>query len=498
MEPAAVTSTASSSSTASTSPPSNVPVRHGAEWHRHYARKLVVSDTLVLLWVFTVAHIAWGVLDDSHGGAHAPFETQQILASAGLLVVWLAALTFAGTRETVVLGAGPDEYKRIVTATLMWFAVTAFAAFMINWAVPRSYVGITVVFGLALLLLSRWSWRQWLVYKRQRGLMSSRTLVVGTRDTVEYLTATVGQTSHFGYRLIGACVPHDGSTDPVGGVPIVGSLDDVAAVVERGGVDAVLVTSTDSLHPGMVRELGWKLEPYSVQMIVAPSLVDIAGPRVRVRPVAGLPLLHVEEPSYRGTSRWPKALFDRLGSLGLILIGSPILIAAAIAVKLTSDGPVFFLQERVGRNGQHFKMIKFRSMVTDAEDRLAELQADSGNEVMFKMRDDPRVTKVGKLLRRTSIDELPQLFNVLKGDMSLVGPRPPLVAEADDYGATARRRLLVRPGITGLWQISGRSNLDWEETVRLDLYYVENWSLVGDLLILWKTVRAVTSSEGAF
>ncbi len=260
----------------------------------------------------------------------------------------------------------------------------------------------------------------------------------------------------------------------------------------------MIITSSDATHPEMVRRLGWDLEGYDIEIIVAPSLANIAGPRVHIRPVAGLPLLHVEQPSYRGAQRWAKDLLDRVGGLGLLLLFSPALVALAIAIKLTSPGRVFFVQERVGRDGDTFGMIKFRSMVEGADTMLADLQPDTSNVVMFKMRDDPRVTRVGRFLRRYSLDELPQLLNVVKGDMSLVGPRPPLVSEVSGYAAEARRRLLVRPGMTGPWQISGRSDLDWEETMRLDLYYVENWSLVGDMLILWKTFRAVVSSAGAY
>jgi len=231
---------------------------------------------------------------------------------------------------------------------------------------------------------------------------------------------------------------------------------------------------------------------------VAPSLANVAGPRVHIRPVAGLPLLHVEEPAYRGGNRWAKSIFDRVGAVALIIAASPILLITAIAIKLTSRGPVFFRQERAGLRGNNFDMIKFRSMVVGAENMATELESDSGNQVLFKMRNDPRVTKVGKFIRRASIDELPQLFNVVKGDMSLVGPRPLLPAWLAEYPEPTRRRLLVRPGITGLWQISGRSNLDWEESIRLDLYYVENWSLVGDLVILWHTFRAVITSDGAY
>ncbi|MGB9012646.1 MAG: sugar transferase, partial [Aeromicrobium sp.] len=266
----------------------------------------------------------------------------------------------------------------------------------------------------------------------------------------------------------------------------------------REDVDAIIVTASDTTHPDMVRHLGWDLEEHDVQIIVAPSLANIAGPRVHVRPVAGLPLLHVEQPAYRGAARWIKIVFDLVGSAVLLIGFSPVFLVAAVWIKLTTRGPVFYRQERIGHEGRTFAMIKFRSMVVGADAMLEQLEADTGNEVLFKMRDDPRVTRVGRLLRRTSIDELPQLINVIKGDMSLVGPRPPLASEVSGYATEVHRRLLVRPGMTGPWQVSGRSNLGWEESVRLDLYYVENWSIVGDVLILWKTLRAVVSSEGAY
>jgi exopolysaccharide biosynthesis polyprenyl glycosylphosphotransferase len=249
--------------------------------------------------------------------------------------------------------------------------------------------------------------------------------------------------------------------------------------------------------------LSWELEDTDAELILAPALTNIAGPRIHTQPVAGLPLIHVDRPTYRGANRILKKSFDLVGSVILVLLFSPVLLAVAAAIKLTSSGPVFFRQDRVGINGETFRMIKFRSMVVDAESRLAALKAqaqaqDAGNTVLFKIKNDPRVTGVGKFIRRFSIDELPQLFNVVTGEMSLVGPRPPLRSEVDLYGDDALRRLLVKPGMTGLWQVSGRSDLTWDDSVRLDVYYVENWSITGDLAILWRTARAVFGSSGAY
>ncbi|WP_216822892.1 sugar transferase [Aeromicrobium sp. A1-2] len=470
--------------------------RRGADWERHYGRILVLSDLVILVWVFATAHVVWAASIAEVG--FEAFTPELVGASVGMAMLWHVVLTLAGTRDTRVFGAGPEEYKRVFSSTLVVFAVIAFCGYMAEFKVPRMYVLVLLPFGLTLLALSRWSWRQWLLVRRQRGQMTYAAIVIGSTAAVENIAAVIGRNAVFGYRLTGACITTPDPPRQVAGVPVLGGVDGLTQTVLASGANALIVTSSDAMHPDMVRRLGWDLEGYDIEIIVAPSLANIAGPRVHIRPVAGLPLLHVEQPSYRGAQRWAKGLFDRVGGLALVLAFSPVLVVLAVAIKLTSAGKVFFVQERVGQDGQTFGMIKFRSMVEGADAMLADLEPDTGNIVMFKMRDDPRVTRVGRFLRRYSLDELPQLFNVLKGDMSLVGPRPPLVSEVSGYAAEARRRLLVRPGMTGLWQISGRSELDWEDTVRLDLYYVENWSLVGDMLILWKTFRAVVSSAGAY
>jgi exopolysaccharide biosynthesis polyprenyl glycosylphosphotransferase len=469
----------------------------GVEWQRRYGRILVISDFIVLLWVFLTAHLVWAAQPDWDNPGD-PYATRWLAASAVTLALWHLVLTLAGTRDPRVLGAGPDEYKRVVNSTVVLFSFLAFIGYVVTISPPRTYVIVALPFGLILLALSRWSWRQWLLVQRQAGKMTHRAIVVGNRESVEHLAAVFGRNEAFGYRLVGACLTGSDSAESVAGLPTLGKVDALKAAAMSARADALIITSSDATHPDMVRRLGWDLEGHDIEMIVAPSLANIAGPRVHVRPVAGLPLLHVEKPAYRGASRWAKGTLDRLGALALLLVSSPVFAVVAIAIKVTSRGPVYFVQERVGRDGKTFGMIKFRTMVNGADQMLDELTPDRGNAVMFKMRDDPRVTSVGKYLRRFSLDELPQLINVIKGDMSLVGPRPPLVSEVSVYAADARRRLLVRPGITGPWQISGRSDLNWEETMRLDLYYVENWSIVGDLLILWKTLRAVIRSTGAY
>jgi exopolysaccharide biosynthesis polyprenyl glycosylphosphotransferase len=248
-----------------------------------------------------------------------------------------------------------------------------------------------------------------------------------------------------------------------------------------------------------LRDLAWKLEKTGTDLCVAPALLDVAGPRTTIRPTAGLPLLHLDHPELSGARRLIKSAFDRSFAaiaLGLLL---PLLAALALVIRLSDRGPALFQQVRVGKDGRQFVVYKFRTMVVDAEGLQAQLLAMNDSDgVLFKMRHDPRITPLGRWLRHRSLDELPQLINVLKGDMSLVGPRPALPAEASAYADHVRRRLAVRPGITGLWQVNGRSDLSWEEAVRLDVSYVENWSFVLDLQILWKTWAAVAHGHGAY
>jgi exopolysaccharide biosynthesis polyprenyl glycosylphosphotransferase len=322
-------------------------------------------------------------------------------------------------------------------------------------------------------------------------------LVVGGREEVNALAAELDREPYAGLKVVGACMPPG---DAVGStVPVVGSLTSVPEAVGRLGVDTVAVTASRGLTSGVLKRLGWDLEGAGVDLVVAPALTDVAGPRVHVRPVSGLQLLYVEQPEFTGPTRVMKEAFDRVTAALILAVISPLLLVIALAVKLTSHGPVIFRQVRVGRDGGVFTVYKFRTMVVDAERRLGELwHRNEANEVLFKLRDDPRVTRVGRVLRRFSLDELPQLVNVLMGTMSMVGPRPALPTEAERYGRTTSRRLLVKPGITGLWQVSGRSDLSWEDSVRLDLYYVENWSFAGDIQILWKTLSAVVMRRGAY
>jgi exopolysaccharide biosynthesis polyprenyl glycosylphosphotransferase len=349
--------------------------------------------------------------------------------------------------------------------------------------------------------VQRYARRQVLHRQRISGRHRETTLVVGHRSGVAALHRQIAANRYQGLDVIGCCLPasqayHRGT---FGGLPVLGSLDEVIDVVHQYEVDVVAVLPSPELEGPALRRLGWDLEETAADLLLAPAVTEVAGPRVAIRPFAGLPLLHVERPELTGTRRAVKALFDiGVALLGLLLL-SPVLLVISAAIGLTSRGPVFYKQYRVGRDGKTFGMLKFRSMVVDADRRLVELQASSdGNGVLFKMRNDPRVTPVGRILRRYSLDELPQLINVVLGQMSLVGPRPPLPQETERYGFDMRRRFLVKPGMTGLWQISGRSDLSWDDSVRIDVRYVENWSFWMDLFILWKTIGAVRGGSGAY
>jgi exopolysaccharide biosynthesis polyprenyl glycosylphosphotransferase len=379
-------------------------------------------------------------------------------------------------------------------------AIVCFAAYVAKIEVSRFAVGVALPGATLLTLIGRFCARKVLHRARSRGLALNRMLVVGNLNDVVELVTAVRREPHAGLLPVGVCLTRRSGRMDVPGppIPVLGGLGDVLSAVNRLDADMVAVCSSRGVSADGMRRLAWELEGTGVDLVVAPALTNIAGPRVHVRPVAGLPLLHVEEPVFRGAGQLAKSTFDRVAALLLLVLLSPLLLGAALLIKLSSPGAVFFRQERIGYKGDPFRVWKFRTMYADAEARLAELlEHNETDGLLFKIQDDPRITPVGKWLRRFSIDELPQLFNVLVGEMSLVGPRP-LPTKAEDYEGDVRRRLLVRPGITGLWQVSGRSDLPWEDAVRMDLYYVDNWSLIFDFEILWRTVFAVFRASGAY
>lgn len=475
-----------------------------APWARHYARRLALTDTLIVLMAVGVAELLWYTINIAATwgwAAWTPTATRHTIATLALTAGWLFVLTSYGTRDARIIGQGALEYKRVLESSLMLFGTFAILAVAFRLDLGRSFVLTAFPVAAVSLVLSRWAWRQWLVSKRRAGTYTASALLVGSRESVLHLTERLSQMPAAGYKPALICVPNARRGETIHGIEVAGSLTDVEAVLDRGHIDCVIVTSSDELPAKEVRRLGWSLEASGTELIVAPALTDIAGPRMHTRPVAGLPLIHVESPVYGGRKVWTKVAIDKTAAALALLVLSPVLLTISLVVAFTSPGPVIFRQQRVGLGGETFTMYKFRSMRVDAEAHLATLAAqnrDAGNDVLFKMKDDPRLTRPGAFLRRYSLDELPQLFNVINGTMSLVGPRPPLDAETKAYEKHNFRRFLVRPGITGLWQVSGRSDLSWEDSVRLDLYYVENWSVLNDLILLGRTARAVVRGSGAY
>jgi exopolysaccharide biosynthesis polyprenyl glycosylphosphotransferase len=470
------------------------PAGSGRRWQRRYAAAVTFSDLVIIMVGLAGAIIA--DIGDSAEGFRAHVVSGVI---AGLLILVSLILNRAWDERT--LGVGSEELKRLYHA----FATAAIVLGLTGLAFQVESVRIWVFAVIPLTgfacFVSHYGLRKTLHRQRRQNRYMQSVLAVGNHEAVVELIRRTRRDCHFGWVVTGVCTPSGEGPDgahAIEGVPVVGDLDSVGSAVRSSGYEVVAVGPTPGWGAGRLHRLAWQLEDTHTEIAVDPGLMEIAGPRLHITPVDGLPLLRLTQPRFDGMSRLVKNMIDRVGAAVLLVLLAPLLVLIAIAVR-SDGGPALFFQERVGLGGKPFRMIKFRSMSVDAEAQLSALDlANEAGGPMFKMRHDPRVTKVGAIIRRYSMDELPQLFNVLTGSMSLVGPRPPLPREVATYSAAAQRRLLVRPGMTGLWQVSGRSNLTWDETVRLDLRYVENWSIALDAMIVWKTFGAVVRSTGAY
>jgi exopolysaccharide biosynthesis polyprenyl glycosylphosphotransferase len=420
---------------------------------------------------------------------------------AAAAILCLLPLSRAWSRQ--VLGEGAEEFRRLGRALLTAGVIVALAGLLFGALDVQPWVFVAVPLVGLIALLQRYVLRRVLHHARNNnGTCMLPVMAAGAPDTVRELIQRTRSETHVGWRVEAVCTAGgagEAGTGEVGGIAVAGTLEQVADMVRRGGYRVVAVTGDPYWTPRRLQQLAWDLEGTGAELVVAPVLMEVAGPRLNVSGVLGMPLLRVSAPAFTGGRRLMKEIFDRsAAALGIALI-SPLLLLIAVLIKLDDRGPVFYRQRRVGREGRSFLMMKFRTMVVNADAIRGELlAANEGSGPLFKLRSDPRVTRIGMVLRRYSLDELPQLFNVLGGTMSLVGPRPPLPEETAAYQPDVRRRLLVKPGITGLWQVSGRSDLSWAESVRLDLRYVEDWSLALDMVILWKTARAVVGGRGAY
>jgi exopolysaccharide biosynthesis polyprenyl glycosylphosphotransferase len=421
--------------------------------------------------------------------------------SVMLGLLWPLTVALAGGYDARFVGIGSDEFRRVLTAGVSLTAAIGLAAYATRVDLARGYVVIALPLVTLLDLVARYALRKRLHRLRRKGYCMRTVIAVGHAPVVADLAAKFRRDSYHGLCVVAACLA--GPPSPIGseiaGLPVAGGLEGIAAAVRRFGADTVAVLACPEMSGTALRSLAWELEKTGTDLCVAPALLDVAGPRTTIRPVAGLPLLHVDHPEFTGARRVIKSSFDRVVAAAALLLLTPVFLAIAAAIKLSDGGAALFRQTRVGRDGRVFRLYKFRTMVPDAELLRARLAARNEHDgPLFKIRNDPRITTLGRWLRRWSFDELPQLINVLRGEMSLVGPRPALPDEAARYADHVRRRLAVKPGLTGLWQVNGRADLPWDESVRLDLRYVENWSFALDLQIMWKTCAAVIRGSGAY
>jgi exopolysaccharide biosynthesis polyprenyl glycosylphosphotransferase len=457
------------------------------DWKITLRRNIAIVDMLVLLLsVFLTLSIRFPEIWNDE---LTNYELRSISLAFLVLVSWLYFLWFNGSRETKILGFGADEYKRLINATLLSFTSVALVSYIFKLEISRLYVISVFPFGLFVLFVVRRILRIRLLRARNQGRFLSRVLLLhsGEVDPVEQRLA---RTQHSGFNIVHKIVTAENLKFEV---------KEVVSSALTNGCDKIMVGQSAVISAAELRKLGWALEAINIDIIVAPAITEIAGPRLKVSNVEGLPLLHLEKPTFSGTSRVTKRVLDlTLSAVGLIVI-SPFLLIVAIAIKSFDRGPVLYTQKRIGQNNKEFNVYKFRTMYPGSHEKRAQIMAETNKDPrLAKDPQDPRITKPGLFLRRWSIDEIPQVINVVKGEMSLVGPRPPLAEEVNQYEKSETRRLLVKPGLTGLWQVSGRSELDWEDAVRLDLYYVENWSLTLDILIIIRTAAAVWRGEGAY
>ncbi|WP_394289175.1 sugar transferase [Microbacterium sp.] len=467
------------------------------QWERRFRMRLRASDTAVvaLSCAFATA-VSLGTV--------APTGIDTIPVSAGAIAaatatLWFAALVLFNTRSTSVVGMGAAEYARVAHATGLAFGMLAILFVVFEWEGIRTQLFTALPLGTVALIASRWGWRRWLVAQRADGGYASRTVVVGSRDDVEYAIRALGPAGQLGYLVVGTAILED--ADDAADAESVRTRNE-EAVLRAASVhesDTIVVASQPAGDPSYIKRLAWALEGTAAELVISSRLADVAGPRMTLRPVEGMPLIHVKIPSFEGAAYYVKRALDIAASAAALLVFAPVAAIIAVAIKLDDGGPVFFRQARVGRDGREFAMLKFRTMRVDAETELAALlAANEGAGPLFKLKRDPRVTRVGQRLRTFSLDEVPQFWNVLRGDMSVVGPRPPLPAEVTAYDGTVLRRLYIKPGITGPWQVGGRSDLTWEESVRLDLRYVENWTVMTDLVLMWRTLKVMVTPEGAY
>lgn len=471
------------------------PARRLARWEHSYLRNVVAMDLSVAIIAGLFGYLV------RFDNPDAQMRLRYLGFVACLPLVWLSIQALNRTYERRFLYVGSDETRRVLRSGIMLVAGVSFVSYALKQDFSRGYMLGAFPILIAGTALGRYGLRKGLHRRRVAGDCMDRTIVVGHTGPIADMLQRLRRQHHHGLDVVAACLPPGVNPDgklAATDLPIAQARDIVDAVA-RYRATMVVVLACPEMDGNELRRLSWRLESTGAQLLVAPALVDVTGPRTSVRLAAGLPLLHMEPPEFTGFRWFVKSALDRSAAgLGLLLL-APLLVFIAVMIRLEDHEKAIFRQKRVGRHGKEFVILKFRTMHVDAEKTLAALTEQNEHDgVLFKMKSDPRITRVGKHLRRYSLDELLQLINVFRGEMSLVGPRPPLSSEVSAYEPDLRRRLVVPPGLTGLWQVSGRSDLSWEESMYLDLHYVENWTPALDLMILLKTARAVVQARGAY
>jgi exopolysaccharide biosynthesis polyprenyl glycosylphosphotransferase len=463
---------------------------------RGWTARLVAADALAVAAAIALVLMARFGLGPT-GLADAPY----LALSAALVPAWLVTMTLAGSYDSHYIAAGAEQYRRVLNGGVWLLAAVAFLSYALKAEVSRVFVLVSIPLATVLTIGARWVLRKALHHRFAHEWSAHRVIAIGSPAEIADLVTHVHRAFHAGFRIVAALTPNEpeppslpGDIEWAGG-----DLTELVPWASHCGADTLAVAGSHVLARGDLRRLSWELEGTDMNLVVVPGLTDLAGPRITMRPIDGLPLLHIEKPQFTGAKRVVKGSIDRITAAILLVLLLPLMACVAIAVALSSKGPVIFRQRRVGQNGRQFGLLKFRTMLVDAEEvrgSIEHLNEHAG--ILFKIRRDPRLTPVGRFLRRYSFDELPQMVNVLRGQMSLVGPRPPLPSEVERYGTDVHRRLLVKPGLTGMWQVNGRSDLSWEESVRLDLYYVDHWSVGLDMVLLGKTLLTVLRGRGAY
>jgi exopolysaccharide biosynthesis polyprenyl glycosylphosphotransferase len=469
------------------------PARPEPSGPRRLGAKLVLGATDLAVVVLTLV-VAYALRSGDEGPDLDGARAQHLLLGLVSLPIWLGAFSHRRLYNSRFIVRRLDEWRRIAGGTCTTVFAMAAIGYVLQLDVSRAWLLYTIIVGVPLLAIEREVARMVFARLRCSGRMLRNVVIVGSNDEARELADMFANDPTLGYRVVGFAT--DSATEPGDGLR--GTVRETLGVVERTGAGGV-VLATSATSAGITNPLVRELLHAGVHVEMTSTLRDIAPDRLTVRALGRFPVMYLEPRHPAGWRSVAKRAFDIVLALAGLVLVAPFATVVALAIKIDSRGPVLFKQKRVGQHGSTFRVWKFRTMVTDAERLVIDLRDRNEAEgPLFKMKDDPRVTRVGRILRKTSLDELPQLVNVLRGEMSLVGPRPALHDELAFWDRELHARLQVKPGITGMWQVSGRSDSSFEDYSRLDLYYVDNWSLATDVTILAKTVPAVLFGRGAY